>query len=330
MKALAQKIVLFLLLLGATSYGYLYYQQAGAVRKTDNAYVNADRVQVGSQISGVVKAVHVLEGQRVNAGEVLFEIDPKPFQVAESLALARLAEAEQAQREAQQEVAAMRASVAQAEADLANLTNAARRVHQLKQQNFLSAQTVDDADARVTMANAAVAEAQARLERARAHVATDDGATPGILAARAALAQARLDIEHTRVTASKSGWIARLSLVPGSLVSAHAPLFALIVEGSFWVDANFKETELPGIRTGQPVDISVEILPGQTLHGVVESISSGTGAAFSLLPAQNATGNWVKVVQRVPVRIRLEPNDTLQPLCVGASAEVSVRLQAPS
>lgn len=327
MKAVIKKLLVVVLLLAGGGYALWSWEAGRHVRVTENAYLNADRVQVGSQISGVVVAVHAREGQFVDAGAPLFEIDPAPYLVAESLADARLAEAEQAQREGLRDVEASTAALAQAEADLANLRSAARRVHQLLKQDFLSAQAVEDADARVTMAQANVAEALARLERARTHVATVKGATPAVLAARAALAQVRLDLAHTRISASKAGWIAHHTLVPGTLVSAHTPLFALIVKGSFWVDANFKETELSGIQPGQSVDIALEMLPGQRLQGVVDTISSGTGAAFSLLPAQNATGNWVKVVQRVPVRIRLEDSASLQPLCVGASAEVTVQLK---
>ncbi len=327
MKSLLKKLVLALMVFGGAGYGHHVWETSLTERSTENAYLNADRVQIGSQVSGVVKAVHVHDGQFVEAGAPLFDIDAEPFRVAEALALARLAEAEQAHRESAKEVEAVRASVAQAEADLTNATNAAHRVHKLVQQNFLSAQTVEDADARVTMAEAAVAEAKARLDRALAHVATVEGATPAMMAARAALAQARLDLANTQVKATQSGWLAHFSLVKGSLVNANTPLFAQIVKDSFWVDANFKETELPGIKPGQAVHITLDILPDQPLTGVVDTITSGTGAAFSLLPPQNATGNWVKVVQRVPVRIRLENSAFLQPLLVGASAEVRVQLK---
>lgn len=327
MKSILKKLVLGIALLLAVSYAAWHWQLSRQVRSTENAYLNADRVQIGSLVSGIVVAVHVRDGQFVEAGAPLFDIDPAPFLVAQSLAEARLAEAEQARQESLSDVDADQASLAQADADLANLTSSARRVHQLVRQNFLSTQSEEDADAKVKMAQAIVDEARARLDRAHAHVASVDGATPAVLAARASLEQARLDLSHAHISARQAGWIAHHTLVPGSLINAQTPLFALIVQGSFWVDANFKETELPGIHPGQRADVDVEMLPGQHFHGVVESISSGTGAAFSLLPAQNATGNWVKVVQRVPVRIRLQDNAALQPLCVGASAEVTVQLQ---
>lgn len=327
MKGFLKKLLVLALLVVAGGYALWRWDMAAKVRETDNAYVNADRVQVGSVISGKVIAIHVRDGQFVEAGAPLFELDPEPFRVAVNLAEARLAEAMQAQREAQQDVDAAAAALAQAEADLANAGNAARRVHQLVKQNFLAAQTVEDADARVTMAHAGVDQVRARLQRARTHAGTEGADSPAVLASRAALAQARLDLSHTVIKATQSGWLARFTLVPGTLVTAQAPLFAQIVKDSFWVDANFKENELPGIKPGQSVDIALDILPGQILHGVVDTLSSGTGAAFSLLPAQNATGNWVKVVQRVPVRIRLQNNADLQPLCVGASAAVSIHLQ---
>jgi len=148
-----------------------------------------------------------------------------------------------------------------------------------------------------------------------------------VLKAQAAIAQARLDLEHTRVTAAQDGQISNLSLTAGSLVSVGMPLFALIAQDSFHIDANFKETELAGIHPGQEVDIQIDMYSGQPFKGTVESLSGGTGTAFSLLPPQNATGNWVKIAQRVPVRIKFAPTDAEHPLRIGATATVSVHLR---
>jgi membrane fusion protein (multidrug efflux system) len=139
--------------------------------------------------------------------------------------------------------------------------------------------------------------------------------------------QAELDLKHTHVMAEKAGWIVNLTLVPGTSVVAYMPLFALVARGSFWVDANFKETELPGIQPGQQAEVEIDMLPGHTYHGVVEVIENGTGAALSLLPAQNATGNWVKVTQRIPVRIRFVGDDAKLPFRVGASAKITVHVR---
>jgi len=315
------------LLVAVIAGGSWYWQRAAKFRSTDNAYVNADVVQIASPLNGPVIAVYVREGQRVQAGEALFDIDPEPYEVALAQAKAKLAQAEQSDRQDLTDVSASDAAVRQAQAELANANIAARRTRSLVLQNFLSRQAEDDTQARVRIAEASVAQAHAKLAGAKAHVARVGGATPAVLAARAALAQAALDLKHTHVVASKSGWIVNLTLVPGTSVVAYMPLFALVASGSFWVDANFKETELAGIEPGQPAEVEIDMHPGHSYHGVVDVINNGTGAAFSLLPAQNATGNWVKVTQRIPIRIRFTGEDVILPFRVGASAQVTVQVK---
>ena len=148
-----------------------------------------------------------------------------------------------------------------------------------------------------------------------------------VLKAQSAIAQARLDLEHTHLTATVDGQISNLSLTAGTMVNMGVPLFALIANNSFYIDANFKETELVGIHPGENVDIKIDMYPGQHFIGTVESMSGGTGTAFSLLPPQNATGNWVKIAQRVPVRIKFAQTDAEHPLRIGATATVSVQLK---
>lgn len=320
-------IALALTIAGITA-GTWYWQHSAKFRSTENAYVNADVVQVASQLNGPVVAVHVHEGQLVQAGQALFDIDPAPYQVALAQARAKLAQAEQGDRQDMTDVSANDAAVRQAQADLSNAKAAARRAHSLVLQNFLAHQADDDAQARVTVAEAALAQAHAKLAGAKVHVARVGDATPSVLAARAAVAQAELDLQRTHVVAGKEGWIVNLTLVSGTSVVAYMPLFALVARGSFWVDANFKETELPGIQPGQPAEVEIDMLPGQRYQGVVDVINNGTGAAFSLLPAQNATGNWVKVTQRIPVRIRFTGADAGLPFRVGASAQVTVQTKS--
>lgn len=146
--------------------------------------------------------------------------------------------------------------------------------------------------------------------------------------AKAALDQAKLDLSWTHVTAPTSGWVTNVSLQSGDMTAAYQPVFALISNETFWVDANFKETELENIHPGQRASISIDMYPGHSFEGVVESISGGTGSAFSLLPPQNATGNWVKVTQRVPVRVRVINPDKAYPLRIGTSASVRISLRS--
>ena len=173
---------------------------------------------------------------------------------------------------------------------------------------------------------AALEQARAKLSKALS-VPVKVEERGDVLKAQAAIAQARLDLQNTHVTAAQDGQISNLTLTEGSLVSAGVPLFALIADNSFHIDANFKETELAGIHPGQGVDIEIDMYHGQHFKGTVESISGGTGTAFSLLPPQNATGNWVKIAQRVPVRIKFAPTDAGHPLRIGATASVSVQLK---
>ncbi len=314
-------------LIAAAAAGGYYWIQSGKERSTDNAYVNADIVQVASQLTGPVLKVYVHEGEQVSAGQALFDIDPAPYQVALALTQAKLAEAAQGIRQGLNDVSAFEAAVAQAEADLNSAKANVRRTQALVRNKFLSDQAADDVLVKEKVAAAALLQARAKLAGAQTHVAAVGGAAPAVLVERAGLAQAKLNLAHTHVVASKDGRIANLTLVEGSTVTAGVPLFSLIASNSFWVDANFKETELPGIVVGAPATISVDMQPDRSYRGAVASIGSGTGSAFSLLPAQNATGNWVKVTQRVPVRIRFADSAAAQSFPVGATAQVTIQLK---
>jgi membrane fusion protein (multidrug efflux system) len=166
--------------------------------------------------------------------------------------------------------------------------------------------------------------AEANLEQAQSALGEAGKRNASVRAAVAKLDQAKLDLEHTRIFAPASGWLANFGLRPGSTVQVGFVLFAIISDEEYWVDANFKETELARIRPGQHATIRVDMYRDREFRGVVESLSVGSGAAFSLLPAQNATGNWVKVTQRVPVRIRVIDPDAKHPLRVGTTATVRV------
>ena len=319
-KILAVALAIFALLGGFAAYYY-----AGLTRSTENAYINADVVNVAAQVSGRVTSVHVVDNQHVRKGDALFDIDPEPFAIALSRAQADLALARQAARQDSAEVSVARAQVAQMESDLANARDNYARDRELVAQHFLSQQALDDAKTRQLSLQAGLEQARAKLAKALATPQKPEE-RGDVLKAEAAIEQAKLDLQHTRVTAAQDGQISNLALTAGSLVAAGEPLFALIAENSFHIDANYKETELHGIHPGQDVDITIDMYPGKHFKGTVESLSGGTGTAFSLLPAQNATGNWVKIAQRVPVRIKLAPTDAEHPLRIGATATVTVNL----
>ena len=318
--------IIIALVLAALIGGFAFYHYSGLTRSTENAYINADVVNVAAQVSGRVTAVYIKDNQHVRKGDALFDIDPEPFAIALQRAEADLAQAKQSARQDNAEVSVARAQIAQIESDLANARASYSRDKELVEQHFLSQQSLDDAQTKQQSLQAALEQAQAKLTKALS--APQNPEERGdVLKAQAAIEQAKLDLEHTHVTAAQDGQISNLSLTAGSLVGVGAPLFALIAENSFHIDANFKETELPGIHPGQDVDIKIDMYPGQHFKGTVESLSGGTGTAFSLLPPQNATGNWVKIAQRVPVRIKLAPTDADHPLRIGATATVSVQLK---
>ena len=310
--------------------GFAYTHYSGSTLSTENAYINANVVKVASSVAGRVAAVHIQDNQMVHKGDALFDIDAAPFVIALARAQADLATAKQSARQDLAEISAARAQIAQSESDLANARAHHARNTELVARNFLSQQAADDTHARVQALQAALDQARAKLNKAlSAPEKTEDRGD--VLKAQSAIAQALLDIANTHVTAAQDGQISNLTLTAGSLVGAGMPLFALIAQDSFHVDANFKEAELGGIRPGQLVDIHLDMYPAQHYTGSVESLSGGTGTAFSLLPPQNATGNWVKIAQRVPVRIRLDHSDTDHsdtghPLRIGATATVTVHL----
>jgi membrane fusion protein (multidrug efflux system) len=328
MKRIAEnkKLIAIALLVLAVLGGVGYQQYGSHYRTTENAYLSADVVQVAAQVAGRVTNVYVKDNQHVKKGDDLFDIDPEPFRIALARAEANLAQAMQNSREDSAEVAAARAQVEQTTKDLYNARATYTRDKELVAQHFLSQQSVDDAHTRVETLEAALEQARAKLSKALSAPAKPQERAD-VLRAQAEIAQAKLDLEHAHITAAVDGQISNLNLTSGNLVGIGTPLFALISDNSFHIDANFKETELPGIHPGQDVDIKIDMYPGQAFKGTVESLSGGTGTAFSLLPPQNATGNWVKIAQRVPVRIKLAPTDADHPLRIGATATVTVHLQ---
>ena len=326
-KKLIQWLAIALLFIIAAVFGYRYWRHSQLYASTDNAYLNANTIEIAAQVSGKVTQVHVRDNQQVQAGAPLFDIDPQPFQIALDKAQAQLQLAEQAVAQQSAAVAAAEAQVNQRKAELENAQSNNRREQQLVRQGFLSKQGAEAARTQAATAEAALRAAQANLEQARSTLGATGERNANVQAVRAAVEQARLDLEHTHVTAPAQGTIANLSLRPGNTVQAGAPLFALIASQEYWADANFKETEMERIRPGEAATVTVDMYPDHPFHGVVESVSGGAGTVFSLLPPQNATGNWVKVTQRVPVRVRITDPDPAYPLRIGTTATVEVALR---
>ncbi|OSZ69201.1 hypothetical protein CAP39_10480 [Sphingomonas sp. IBVSS1] len=304
---------------------YLWQQGQGQVT-TDNAYVRMDKVALSADVSGRVAEVLVDENMKVKAGQVLIRLAPRPFRIALDQAEAELASARLQVQQLKTgtggsaaDVAGKREAVTLAEAELVRQQELIKRGFATRAR--LQQAEYDAANARAELARALADDARAR-EGAGRSISVEDH--PLVQAARAARDRAALDLERSMIRAPADGIVTQTSRVlRGQAIVQGVATMSLMVTGSAFVEANFKETELRDMAVGQPAEVRLDAFPDRPIAGRVESIGAGTGAEFSVLPAQNATGNWVKVVQRVPVRIRLQPRKDV-PLIAGLSAEVKV------
>jgi membrane fusion protein, multidrug efflux system len=308
--------------------GAYFYVTGGRYVSTDNAYVRSDISQISTEVSGRVDEIEVRENQSVQAGQVLFRLEDASFKIAVERAEAQLAAT-------RLDIEALRATYALKQSELKSaqdtLDYQGRELdrqkqlfttHVTSQQQFDQAQhNLDTARQNVDSARQGLANVLASLG-GDPHIETHNH--PRVLAAKAMRDQAQLDLSHTVVYASIDGTVAQVDkLQKGEHVTIGTPLFSLIGR-EVWVEANFKETELTHMKPGQEATIEVDTYPDRVFKGRVAGISPGTGSEFSVLPAQNATGNWVKVVQRLPVRIVLSDRDSESALLSGMSATVEV------
>lgn len=304
--------------------GYFYYQYKVRYPSTDDAYLKANVVKVTPQVSGQIDSLPVDDQQRVHKGQLLFSIDKRPFLYQAEGAQAALSLARQQVAADQAAVDAAKADVSDKQALLVNARRQYSRTRKLTQRHLRSQSDLDDAEAKLKGARAALQLARAKLKQAQKTLGSSGERNQRVKKAQATLKAARFKLAHTQVKAPCNGHIAGLTLQQGDMVNAGSSQFALVCSDRFWVYANFKETDITRIRPGQEADISVDMYPNHPFHGIVESINPASGAAFSLLPPENATGNWVKVAQRVPVRILVVDADPDYPLRVQTSAEVTL------
>ncbi len=330
-------LLVALALIGGGVLWFIRFETFGKYQEsTNDAYIQADSITVAPKVSGYVDRVFVDENQDVKAGQPLVQIDPRDYraQAAQSVAQIDVAKANAAGVVAQ--IAEQRAAVAQAEADLsaanANAAFAAREVERYRPLAASGAETrerLSELQNQATQARARAAAARATLTSAQKRIATLQTqvrqAEAQGEAARAQLSAASTNVEATILRAAVDGRIGDRSVRQGQFVQAASRLMTLVPKASLYVEANFKETQLGLMRVGQPVTIAVDALPGIELPGRVASIAPGTGAQFSVLPPQNATGNFTKIVQRIPVRIAVSAGPETRKLLVpGMSVEVSV------
>lgn len=331
-RSLADRLRLPLMIAGpfiVLAAGAYFYLVAGRYQTTDDAYVRAAQVTISSNVAGRVVEVGVHDNQRVEPGAVLFKLDDAPFRIAVSEAEAQLGKA-------RLEVQALKATYRQRQADMAAAreTLAYRNSEFARQQRLLSKGIASQAqfDAAQHAKQSAQQQYSSAQQQIAAALAALDGDPdiplenhPQVMAAQAQLDHAQLNLSYATITAPAQGVVAKVEqLQVGSYINAAQPVFSLISTSDVWIEANFKEVQLAHMQPGQSASVTIDALPGREFTAKVASLSPGTGSEFSLLPAENATGNWVKVVQRVPVRLEIDNLRSGRSLQSGLSAQVKV------
>ncbi|MEW5835697.1 MAG: efflux RND transporter periplasmic adaptor subunit [Pseudomonadota bacterium] len=329
-RGLLLRLLLVVIVLAAIGWTVWYFLDGRWYEDTDDAYVNGNIVQITPQLPGTVVTIGADDGDLVHAGDVLVKLDKSNAEVALAEAKANLANTVRKVRGlynnvtgAQADVAARKVAVDKARADF-------ERRKDLARSGAISAEELAHARDALAAAQSALTTAEQMYNSSR--VLVDDtvvASHPDVQAAAAKLRAAYLDDLRTTIVAPVDGYVAKRSVQLGQRVAPGAPMMAVVPLHQVWIDANFKETQLTHMRIGQPVDITTDLYGDDVVYkGKVQSLGVGTGSAFSLLPAQNATGNWIKIVQRVPVRVVFtEPKQLdAHPLRIGLSSDVTVSL----
>jgi membrane fusion protein (multidrug efflux system) len=318
-----------------------------SLEDTDNAYVQGNVIQITPQMGGMVTAVLADDTDFVKAGQSLVQLDPADAKVALDQAEANLAQAVRQVRTLYAnngtlgtQITLRQADISKAQTDVARATDDLSRRLALVGNGAVSKEELNHAQSQLAAAQNALAAAQAGVAAARDQLTSNQSLTdgtrieshPSVLVAAAKVREAYLALHRTSLPSPVDGYVAKRTVQLGQRVAAGAPLMSIIALNQLWVDANFKEVQLRNIRIGQPVTLTADLYGKKVeFSGTVTGLGAGTGAAFALLPAQNATGNWIKVVQRVPVRIALDPKQLAEnPLRVGLSMEASVNIKDQS
>ncbi|EHI9276841.1 HlyD family secretion protein [Vibrio vulnificus] len=306
---------------------YLSWQYSDSHPSTEDAYVRAKILSVAPQVQGQVVTVEAKDFQAVNKGDLLLKIDARPYLLAVKQAKAAYQLAVQQHDVADKQVTE---AVAGLDAARSNLTEAQleyKRIDSLVARKLASAQDLDTAKNKLANAQASLEQARASVEKAIANRGEEGAEAAVVQQAAAQLAQAELNLSYTDITSPVDGIAGEINTHVGSVVSVGQTLFPVIIKDSYWVRANFKETDLTHIKPGMEAEVVIDMYPDRVWKATVEELSPASGTSFSLMPPENATGNWVKIKQRFPVRLALNvPKDAPQ-LRVGASTEVTVDLQ---
>jgi membrane fusion protein (multidrug efflux system) len=342
----ALTVLTVVVVLGGLAWGGYEWLVASHYESTDNAYVQGNVIQITPQVGGTVMAIMADDTDFVKAGQTLVKLDPTDAKVALDQAEANLAQTVRQVRtlyanngSLSAQVALRQADIGRYQADVARATDDLNRRQQLVGNGAVSKEELNHAQSQLANARSALTSAQAGVEAAREQLTSNQAMTegtsveahPSVQAAAAKVREAWLAARRASLPAPVDGYVAKRTVQLGQRVAAGTPLMSIIPLKEVWVDANFKEVQLRQIRLGQPVKLTADVYGRKVEYdGIVAGLGAGTGSAFALLPAQNATGNWIKVVQRVPVRIELDPRQVAaNPLRVGLSmdAEVDVSKQ---
>ncbi len=305
------------------------YVTGGRYVSTDNAYVHAGKLTVATDVSGIVAKVDVHESEKVEKGQVLFTLDQEPFRIALAGAEANLGTVRNQIVTQQATYRQKLAQIEQAKTDIGFYETAAQRQQDLLKRGVSAQATYDQAKRDLDTARERLLVAQHDAEAALAQLGGRADApieqNANYLAAQAQVDKARRDLKHTIVVAPMAGIVTNVdALLPGEYLPAAQPAFSLVSTRDVWVEANPKESDLANLKPGDKATVSIDAYPGREWQATVTSLAPATGAEFSVLPAQNATGNWVKVVQRVPIRLNVEMPDGAPPLRTGMSAYVEI------
>src|SRR5277367_5014122 len=327
------KVLAGVVAIGAVGYASYWYLYARYFESTDDCYVSGDVVQITTEIPGTVIQLHVDDTQSVARGQSLLELDPADAEVSVSNAEANLARAVRTVRALFAQADQLRAEIRDREVQLQQAEQDHQRRTGLLSEGAISSEELQHTQDRITEVRASLTAAQEQLKETTAQIdRTTIPTHPQVLAAMAAVRDASLALRRTRLTAPVPGIVAQRSVQVGQRVAAGTPLMGIVPLDAVWVDANFKEVQLRDMRVGQPVKLRADMYGGAAVyHGKLVGLSAGSGTAFALLPAQNASGNWIKIVQRLPVRVELDPSELrAHPLHIGLSVTATVDIRDTS
>ncbi len=319
MNRLQRASLLFVLSLLIAAACLYYWYEVTYYPDTDDAYVKADIINIAPNVSGTVAQVFVADNDFVHKGQLLYRIDKKPFQIAVEKAEADLALYKQSRAALFESVENAKALIAKSNAYLEWAKSNYQRIRQLVKNGRASIADGDKARSEYLMAKAALISANSQFSEAMVKLGANEQENAPIQQAKALLKQAVLNLTYTEIFAPKDGIITHFSLKAGDMAKLGQNSVSLVVPSHYWVEANFKETQLKRLKKGQDVTLTLDMEPDKRMHGKIESISASTGQTFALIPQENAGGNWVKVTQRVPVKIAIVPSPKNPPLRVGAS-----------